>query len=186
VNKWDFRLHLSTQVSVIAWRCGGRQFLAAGPVWLKLHSRPNFVLVVCLMYLAMSVDLRCRQLPKEADVHCPLDTVLLGQCGSGSSADGVYTWFCLQLVTSGVATKQVSHGLVNEDQAPDELPHFELFVMVQLLYVAVQLAERYNNLYGKGWELRRAVDHRQISFYSNNNFADINDRLVPLSPSCFS
>jgi len=75
VNKWDFKLCLNIRVSDRALRCGGRQFNAAGLAWLKPHL-PNFVPVVCLTHLALSVDFKHQRLAEEAD--CTLSTRYCG------------------------------------------------------------------------------------------------------------
>jgi len=112
--------------------------------------------LVRLVYLAVSVDLKRRQLPEEADytVHQIL------RCSAGVDLvhqQTVCTWSCLQLLTSGVASEQVSRGPVDEGQEPDELPRFELVVAVRLLYAVVQLAKRYNSPDAKRWMVRRAM-----------------------------
>jgi len=57
----------------------------------------------------------------------------------------------------------MSRGPVDEGQASDELPRFELVVTVQLLYVVVQLAERYNSLDVKGLKKSCAVTYLPTS-----------------------
>jgi len=155
VKKWDFKLRLKT-VSDIARRCGGRQFYAAGSAWLKPRS-PNFVLVVRLIYLAVSVDLKRRRLPEQAD--CPLST---RYCGARPmwiwciSKENLYLmllatgnqWCCF---IAGVTRSRRWRSSTRQAAA------FFKLVMVQLLYVVVQLAERYNSLDAKGWILRWAV-----------------------------
>jgi len=157
VNRCDFQLHLNMgfRYSLKMW---WETVSAAGPEWIKLRS-PNFVLVVRLIYLAISVDLSINGYQKRLTVHCPPDAVVLGWCGSDASANRVCTWSCLQLGTSWVASEQASRGLVDEGDAADELPRLEHTVAVLELYVVVQLAEHCNSLDAKRWTLRWAVIH---------------------------
>jgi len=138
VNKWDFKLRLNTEVSDIAWRCGGRQFRAAGPAWRKPRS-PNFVLVVRLIYFAVSVDLKRRQLPEEAD--CTLST---RYCG----ARPVWIWciskqsLYLILLATGNQWSCFRAGVTvscRRRSSTWRAERFELVVTVRLFHSAVQL-----------------------------------------------
>ena len=83
--------------------------------------------------------------------------MVIGLYGLGALANTVYSWFCLRLATSGVASVQVSCGVANVSWAPDELSHSRLFVMALQLTVAAPLAERYNSRDRRGWTPRPAV-----------------------------
>jgi len=76
VNKWDFELRLNTDVldTGIAWKCG--ETVPCCWTGVTETAFANFVLVVRLIYLAVSVNLKRRRLPEKAD--CTLSTRYCG------------------------------------------------------------------------------------------------------------